>query len=149
MDSSILSYWYWSSPYWNNWLTSIDLTLFFRTFPFDSSENTRKPLVFWSFQRDQKGILGRKGLTYLKIYFLVCSMFIISLSRHENKVYQVRSYIWSFLNFFILLLQLYNTYLHIYSLNILWLTFTEICSILQRAWLQVIMMPWIITAIYK
>ena len=31
-------------------------------FPFDPSENIRKPLVFCCFQRDQKGTLGRKGL---------------------------------------------------------------------------------------
>ena len=31
--------------------------------PFDPPENIRKPLVFWSFQGDQKGTLGSKGLT--------------------------------------------------------------------------------------
>ena len=31
-------------------------------FPFDPNENIRKPLVF-CFQGDQKGTLGRKGLT--------------------------------------------------------------------------------------
>ena len=32
-------------------------------FPFDPPENIRKPKVFWCFQGDQKGTLGRKGLT--------------------------------------------------------------------------------------
>ena len=40
----------------------IKLTLFFPMFPFDPPENIRKSLVFWCFQGDQKGILGRKGL---------------------------------------------------------------------------------------
>ena len=31
-------------------------------FPFDLSENIRKPLVFLCFQGDQKETLGRKGL---------------------------------------------------------------------------------------
>ena len=30
-------------------------------FPFDSPENIRKPSIFWCFQGDQKGTLGRKG----------------------------------------------------------------------------------------
>ena len=34
-------------------------------FPFDPPENIRKPLVFWCFQGDQKGTLGRKGLRRL------------------------------------------------------------------------------------
>ena len=38
------------------------LVLFFPMFPFDLPENNRKPLVFWYFQGDQKGTLGRKGL---------------------------------------------------------------------------------------
>ena len=38
------------------------LTLFFPMFPFDPSENIKKPKVFWCFQRDQKGTLGRKRL---------------------------------------------------------------------------------------
>ena len=33
-------------------------------FPFDPPENIRKPLVFWCFQGDQKGTLGRKGLKF-------------------------------------------------------------------------------------
>ena len=36
------------------------LTLFFPVLPFDPPENIRKPLVFWCFQVDQKGTLGRK-----------------------------------------------------------------------------------------
>ena len=32
-------------------------------FPFDPPENIRKPKVFGCFQGDQKGTLGRKGLT--------------------------------------------------------------------------------------
>ena len=32
-------------------------------FPFDPPENIWKPLVFWYFPKDQKGTLGRKGLT--------------------------------------------------------------------------------------
>ena len=38
------------------------LTLFFSMFPFVPPENIRKPNVFWCFQWDQKGTLGRKGL---------------------------------------------------------------------------------------
>ena len=30
-------------------------------FPFDLPENIRKSKVFWYFQGDQKGTLGRKG----------------------------------------------------------------------------------------
>ena len=41
--------------------------------PFDPSENIRNPKVFWGFQGDQKGILGRKMLkenyALFKIYF--------------------------------------------------------------------------------
>ena len=42
------------------------LTLFFPLFPFDPPENIRKPKVFWCFQGDQKGTLGRKGLRVRK-----------------------------------------------------------------------------------
>ena len=38
------------------------LTMFFPMSPFDPYENIRKPLVFWCFQGDQKGTLGRKEL---------------------------------------------------------------------------------------
>ena len=38
------------------------LTLFFPMFPFDPSENIKKPLIISCFQGDQKGTLGRKGL---------------------------------------------------------------------------------------
>ena len=37
-------------------------TLFFPMFPFNSPEKIRKPKVFWCFQGDQKGTLGREGL---------------------------------------------------------------------------------------
>ena len=37
-------------------------------FPFDPPENIRKPLVFWCFQGDQKGTLGRKGLILLTYF---------------------------------------------------------------------------------
>ena len=47
--------WFWKS--WN-------LILFFPVFPFDPPKNIRKPLVFWCFQWDQKGILGSEGLIY-------------------------------------------------------------------------------------
>ena len=40
----------------------VNITLFLPMFPFDPLENIRKPLVFWCFQGDQKGTLGRKGL---------------------------------------------------------------------------------------
>ena len=39
------------------------LTFYFPMFPFDPPENIRKPKVFWCFQVDQKGTLGRKWLT--------------------------------------------------------------------------------------
>ena len=42
----------------------IQLTLFFLMFLFDPPVNFRKPKVFWCFQGDQKGTLGRKGLIY-------------------------------------------------------------------------------------
>ena len=47
------------------------LTLFFPIFPFDPSENSRKPKVFWCFQMNQKGTFGRKGssLCLLVNYF--------------------------------------------------------------------------------
>ena len=32
-------------------------------FPFDAPDNIRKPKVSWFFQRDQKGTLGRSGLS--------------------------------------------------------------------------------------
>ena len=40
-------------------------------FPFDPSENVRKPKVFWCFQGDQMETLGRKGLMITKqsIYY--------------------------------------------------------------------------------
>ena len=38
---------------------------FFPMFPFDPPENIRKPKVFQCFQEDQKGTLGRKGLSLL------------------------------------------------------------------------------------
>ena len=31
-------------------------------FPFDSPKNIREPNVFWCFQGDQKGTLGRNGI---------------------------------------------------------------------------------------
>ena len=51
------------------------LTLFFPMFPFDPPENIRKPLVFWSFQGDQKGKVGRKRLT--------CKMNILILNPYR------------------------------------------------------------------
>ena len=42
-------------------------------FPFDPPENIRKPLVFWCFQGDQKGTLGRIWITpssYLYNFFI-------------------------------------------------------------------------------
>ena len=51
------------------------LTLFFPMFPFDLPENIRKPLVFWSFQGDQKGKVGRKRLT--------CKMNILILNPYR------------------------------------------------------------------
>ena len=44
-------------------------------FPFDLPENIRIPLVFWCFQEDQKGTLGRKGLKQNK-----------SVSVHQRKL---------------------------------------------------------------
>ena len=41
----------------------LPLTLYFPMFPFDPPENIIKPNVFWSFQGDQKGTLGSKGLS--------------------------------------------------------------------------------------
>ena len=35
---------------------------FFSMFPFDRTENIRKPLVFGYFQGHQKGALGRNGI---------------------------------------------------------------------------------------
>ena len=67
------------------------LTLFLPMFPFDPPENIRKPLVFWCFQGDQKGTLGRKGLSsakyakyvfwplnikVLKVFFLILTFFV-------------------------------------------------------------------------
>ena len=43
-------------------LVKLNLTLSFPMFSFDPRENIRKPKVFCSFQGDQKGTLGRKGL---------------------------------------------------------------------------------------
>ena len=55
-----------------------NLTLFFPMFPFDPPENIRKPLVF-CFQGDQKGTLGRKGLSK-QVYFPVfATSFAISI----------------------------------------------------------------------
>ena len=52
----------------------ISLTLFFSMSSFDPPENIKKPLVFWCFQGDQKGTLGKKGLKV--IYSNVISWFI-------------------------------------------------------------------------
>ena len=41
----------------------MSLTLFFPMFPFDPVGNIRKLKIFWCFQEDQKGTLGRKSLT--------------------------------------------------------------------------------------
>ena len=38
----------------------IRLTLFFPMFPFDPTENIRKPKVFWCFQGGSKGYAGKK-----------------------------------------------------------------------------------------
>ena len=38
----------------------IRLTLFFPMFPFDPTENIRKPKVFWCFQGGSKGYTGKK-----------------------------------------------------------------------------------------
>ena len=46
-------------------VTDFTLAIFFPMFPFDPPENIRKPLVFYHFQGDQKGTLGRKGLKVL------------------------------------------------------------------------------------
>ena len=51
------------------------LTLFFPMLPFDPPENIRKPSVFWCFQGDQKGTLGRKGLKHLYLNTLVSIQF--------------------------------------------------------------------------
>ena len=53
------------------------LTHFFLMLPFDPPENIRKPLIFWCFQRevfwcfqgDQKGTLGRNGLSQFAYIF--------------------------------------------------------------------------------
>ena len=41
-------------------LTEYFLILSLPIFPFDPPKNNRKPLVFWCFQGDQKGTLGRR-----------------------------------------------------------------------------------------
>ena len=44
------------------WNATLGLTLFLPMFPSDPPETIRKPKVFWCFQGDQKGTLGRKVL---------------------------------------------------------------------------------------
>ena len=52
------------------------LTLSFPMFPFDHPENIRKPKIFWCFQGDQKGTLGRKGLKFRKmLHNMVAALF--------------------------------------------------------------------------
>ena len=43
------------------------LTFLFPIFPFDPPRNIRKPLVFWCFQEDQKGISRRKKLRVMSL----------------------------------------------------------------------------------
>ena len=63
----------------NSYFLEYSLTLFFPMLPFDPSENIRNPKVFWGFQGDQKGILGRKMLkenyALFKIYFGCTDLF--------------------------------------------------------------------------
>ena len=58
------------------------LTVFFPMFPFDPPENIRKPKAFLCFQGDQKGTLGRKGLTrkyYCNVLWkFACNTFVIT-----------------------------------------------------------------------
>ena len=49
-------------------------------FPFDPPENIRKPKVFWCFQGDQKGTLGRKGLKKLENY-MTCQVDFLNVVR--------------------------------------------------------------------
>ena len=62
-----------------------ELTLFFPMFSFDLSENIRKPLVFWCFQGDQKGILGRKELKNIASIYTFTALFMTtSLQKFVN-----------------------------------------------------------------
>ena len=64
----------WSTKTWKSHYLSLhkkwsySLTLFFPMLPFHPPENIRKPKVFWCFQGDQNGTLGRKGLRKLRIW---------------------------------------------------------------------------------
>ena len=65
------------SGFWIRIWKCLVLTLFFPKFPFDPHENIRKTLVFRCFQGDQKGILGRKGLTVLQARLLSTSFLFV------------------------------------------------------------------------
>ena len=64
------------------------LTLFFSMFPFDSPENIRKPLVFWCFQGNQKGTLGRKGFM-LESFVMLCPF----IKDFENRMSLIVSFV--------------------------------------------------------
>ena len=59
------------------------LTLFFLTFHFEPPENIRKTKVFWCFQGDQNGTLGRKGLT--KVCYGNKHFWFISFTKTNKK----------------------------------------------------------------
>ena len=85
----------------------VSLTLFFSMFHFDPPPpppwNIRKPLVFWRFQRYQKGTLGRKGLkvknrSEWKIEFLGFSLIrwppIVNLERQKTTYIVLKNLVW-------------------------------------------------------
>ena len=53
---------------------SFALILFFPMFPFDPPENIRKPWVFWRFQGDQKGTMGRKVLNIFSVVLVLSNL---------------------------------------------------------------------------
>ena len=66
-----------------------ELTLFFPMFPFDLSENIRKPLVFFGFlmfSGGSKGNIGKKRVTkYCFHLHFYCTF-------HDNKLIKIRKY---------------------------------------------------------
>ena len=79
-------------------------------FPFDPPETIRKPLVFWCFEGDQKGTLGRKGLNEMMEGEVWKNPYIEEINAflsHKTLKLQEISY----------------NFLKIYSITILYLTF--------------------------
>ena len=57
-----------------------------KMFPFYPPENINKPNIFWCFQGDQKGFLGRKGLSKVnKLNGLILIQLSIFISGKETR----------------------------------------------------------------